>query len=154
MRLGEIRVEDVLSAKNWIVDAAEGQDALQSPVTETMEFDPSNTGLFSAVVKFGDGSLHPGLVVKSFARGGDEVDLFVHTKFGWMNLQTGGFMRAVGKYSHEIFPFEYYVGSPWKAGRRPTADPDSPHRKIFSDLISRLQKPKKETTRQFPRGRI
>jgi len=138
MRLTDIRVKDVLEGKNWVIDLEAGQEPLNTPVMEALEFRPQDLGLFSAVVKFGDGSLHAGLILKSFARGGDETDLYVHTKFGWLNVQTGGFMRAVGKYSHEVFPFEYYVGSPWKAGDRPSADLNSPHRKIFSDLVGQL----------------
>ncbi len=138
MRLSDIRVEEVLAGKNWRMDSGEGAEAL---ISETVEFGPEDAGLFSAAVKFGDGSVHPGLVAKSFVRGGDETDLFVHTKFGWLNLQAGGFMRAVGKYSHELFPFEYYLASPWKAGKRPTEDRESPHRKLFHELVRGVKSP-------------
>lgn len=138
MRLSDIRVEEVLAGKNWRVESGEGEGAL---VSESVEFGPEDAALFSAAVKFGDGSIHPGLVAKSFARGGDETDLYVHTKFGWLNLQARGFMRAVGKYSHEIFPFEYYLASPWKAGKRPTEDRESPHRKLFRELVPAVRYP-------------
>ena len=138
MRLSDIRVEEVQAGKNWRMDSGEGAEAL---VSESAAFGPEDAGLFSAAVKFGDGSVHPGLVAKSFARGGDETDLFVHTKFGWLNLQANGFMRAVGKYSHEIFPFEYYFAAPWKAGKRPVEDRESPHRRLFSELMQGVKSP-------------
>lgn len=134
MRLADIRVEDVVAAKNWVIEPSEDGDAANPLAREAVEFGPRDSGLFSAMVRFGDGSVHPGLVVKSFERGGDDVDLFVHTKFGWLNLHANGFMRAVGKYSHEVFPFEYYLGDPWKGGGTPVADLDSPHRRTFAEL--------------------
>lgn len=139
MRLVEIKVEDVLAAKNWLMESAE--DGSDPHASEAFEFGPADSGLFSALVKFGDGSVHPALVVKSFERGGDDVDLFVYTKFGWLNIHAGGFMRAVGKYSHEVFPFEYYLGSPWKGGSRPAPDHDSTHPKVFKELASRVVLP-------------
>ena len=76
--------------------------------------------------------------MKSFLKGGDELDLYVHTKFGWMNIQEQGFMRAAGKYSHEVFPFDYSLASPWKGGNPPTPESNSPHKQAFSDLASQL----------------
>ena len=141
MRLADIRVEDVLAGKNWVIQRQDAEES--NPLaTEASEFGNADSGLFSALVRFGDGSVHPGLVVRSFAQGGHDVDLFVHTKFGWLNLHAGGFMRAVGKYSHEVFPFEYYLGSPWKSGERPLPDQHSPHVKIFADLVSKVTLPK------------
>lgn len=137
MRLSEITVHSVLSGKNWLLQGGGAAD-LNSLVSDASDFNETDTGLFSAIVKFGDGSPHPCLIVKSFARGGDELDLFVHTKYGWLNIQAGGFMRAAGKYSHEIFPFEYYIASPWKGGESPSADLRSPHRKIFLDLVKSI----------------
>ncbi|GEM_PF-2843973 len=134
MRLSDIKVEDVLGGKNWILEMAEGGDGGNPLASEAFEFGAADSGLFSAVVKFGDESVHPALVVKSFEKGGDDVDLFVYTKFGWLNIHAGGFMRAVGKYSHEVFPFEYYVGTPWQGGEKPAPDHASPHAKIFQEL--------------------
>lgn len=134
MTLADIKVDEILAGKNWVLEIADGGEVSQAHVSEAFGFTPTDTGLFSAVVKFGDGSVHPALVVKSFPHGGDETDLFVHTKLGWLNLQQSGFMRAVGKYSHEVFPFEYFIGSPWKAGAKPAPDNESPHRKAFQDL--------------------
>jgi len=68
------------------------------------------------VVRIADGSEHLGLVVKSFPQGGDDVDIYMKTNFGWLNIHANGFMRALGKYSHEIFPFDYFLSSPWRAG--------------------------------------
>jgi hypothetical protein len=79
--------------------------------------------------------------VKSFPQGGDDVDLFVYTKFGWLNIHANGFMRAVGKYSHEVFPFEYYLSSPWKGGPKPAPDHASPHKQLFAELAPKIVPP-------------
>ena len=137
MKLREISVESVLSGKNWTLDP-EGDGIENRPVMEADQFQSTDQGLFSALVQFADKSIHPGLVVKAFAQGGDELDLYVHTKFGWMNLQEQGFMRAAGKYSHELFPFDYFVANPWKGGLSPEPDTDSPHRKAFQKLTAQV----------------
>lgn len=139
MRLADIKYEDIVAGKNWVVELAE--DSTNPLAREAFEFGPNDSGLFSSAVKFGDGSVHPGLVVKSFERGGDDVDLFVFTKFGWLNLHANGFMRAVGKYSHEIFPFEYYLANPWKGGAKPAPESDSPHRQMFAELVPIMVSP-------------
>lgn len=138
MKLSEIALNDVISAKNWTISES-GETSTNSLTTETVSFNPTDVGLFSSMVQFGDKSVHPGLVVKSFAQGGDELDLFVHTKFGWLNIQEEGFMRASGKYSHEIFPFDYFIGNPWVMGTPPTPDTDSPHKKVFIELSEQVE---------------
>jgi hypothetical protein len=136
MKLSEIRVEDVLGAKNWLI---QGGEDVQQEISETIGFTASDVALLSAVVRFADGTEHPALVVKSFLHGGDETAIYIHTRIGWLNLQTPGFMRAAGKYSHDLFPFDYWVASPWKGGRQPEPDRTSPHPQKFREAVQRLR---------------
>jgi hypothetical protein len=138
MKLSEITLQDVLLGKNWILSTSEETNA-NSLVTDTESFSATDVGLFSSIVQFGDKSVHAGLVVKSFKQGGDELDLFVQTKFGWLNIQEDGFMRGSGKYSHEIFPFDYFIAIPWIMGNPPTQEIDSPHGKVFQELAEQLK---------------
>jgi hypothetical protein len=138
MKLSEISAEDVLAGKLWIIEAA--QDGEMNPnVKETIGFTGEDLGLISAVVRIADGSEHLGLVVKSFPQGGDDVDIYIRTNFGWLNIHANGFMRALGKYSHEIFPFDYFLSVPWKGGKRPEPDKSSSHPKIFRDTAVRIK---------------
>jgi hypothetical protein len=140
MNLRDITPEDVLAGKCWIIE--DGGEESNPKVRETVGFAPVDVGLVSAAVKIADGSEHLGLVVKSFPQGGDDVDIYVWTTFGWMNIHAAGFMRALGKYSHDLFPFDYYLAKPWKGGRQPEVDQNSPHQKIFRDTAVRIrQKP-------------
>ncbi len=138
MNLNDIKREDVLAGKCWLMDAATQGDA-NPKVSEAIGFAPSDIGLFSAVVKIADGSEHLSVVVKSFPAGGDDIDIFILTKFGWMNIHQDGFMRAMGKYSHELFPFDYFLANPWKGGRQPEPDKASAHSKIFRDTAVRIR---------------
>jgi hypothetical protein len=105
MKLNEITAEDVLAGKVWIINP--GQDGETNPsIMDAVGFTGEDLGLISAVVRIADGSEHLGLVVKSFPAGGDDVDIYIKTNFGWLNIHANGFMRALGKYSHEIFPFD------------------------------------------------
>ncbi len=145
MNLSDITREDVLAGKCWIVEEG-GQDG-NPKVRETDGFAPVDLGLVSAVVKIADGSEHLGLVVKSFPQGGDDVDIYIWTNFAWMNIHAPGFLRAIGKYSHDMFPFDYYLAKPWKGGRQPEVDHSSPHPKIFRDTAVRIKQvpaPKKK----------
>ena len=99
---------------------------------------PTDLGLFSAIVKFADRSEHPALVVRSFPQGAEDVDLYIHTRMGWLNIHTPGFMRAAGKYSHEIFPFDYHLANPWH-GNPPILDKASQHRRLFQEAAARLK---------------
>lgn len=139
MRLREIPVDQVLAGKCWLIDKEKLHDP-DPPVVETIGFSADDIGLISAVVKFADRSEHPALVVKSFPAGGDDIDIFIHTgRFGWMNIHADGFMRAIGKYSHDIFPFDYFLANPWKGGRNPEPDTASPHPKIFRETAVRIR---------------
>lgn len=138
MRLNDIKVEDVLAGKCWLV---QGEIDGNPEVKEALGFASDDVGLFAAVVKIADGSEHPGLVVKSFPQGGDDIDIYLWTKFGWLNIHAPGFMRAMGKYSHDIFPFDYFLANPWKGGRNPEPDNESPHKKIFRDTAIRIKAP-------------
>ncbi|HZE96239.1 MAG TPA: hypothetical protein VE981_04360 [Planctomycetota bacterium] len=138
MKLSEISAEDVLAGKLWIIEP--GQDGNADPgLKEAVGFAGEDIGLISAVVRIADGSEHLGLVVKSFPQGGDDVDIYMKTNFGWLNIHANGFMRALGKYSHEIFPFDYFLSSPWKGGKQPEPDRASSHSKIFKDTAVRLK---------------
>jgi hypothetical protein len=138
MKLNDISAEDVLAGKLWIIEA--GQDGETYPsVKETIGFTGEDLGLISAVVRIADGSEHLGLVVKSFPQGGDDVDIYIKTNFGWLNIHANGFMRALGKYSHEIFPFDYFLSNPWKGGKMPEPDKASSHPKIFRDTAVRIK---------------
>jgi|TARA_B100001964_G_C13886079_1_gene445105 hypothetical protein len=138
MILSEITLQDVIAGKNWTLNNTEEPNG-NSFVTHVDRFSTTDIGLFSAMVQFGDKSAHAGLVVKSFLQGGDELDLFVKTKFGWLNIQEDGFMRASGKYSHEVFPFDYFIANSWVMGNPPTQEKDSPHGKVFHELAEQLR---------------
>lgn len=138
MKLNEITGEAVLAGKLWIIQP--GQEGESNPeVKETIGFTGEDMGLVSAVVRIADGSEHLGLVVKSFPAGGDDVDIYIKTNFGWLNIHANGFMRALGKYSHEIFPFDYFLSNPWKGGKTPEPDKASSHPKIFRDTAVRIR---------------
>lgn len=141
MNLSDIKPEDVLAGKCWLIEPG-GEDG-NPKVKEAIGFVKDDVGLFSAVVKIADNSEHPALVVKSFPQGGDDIDIFIHTKCGWMNIHSPGFMRALGKYSHDLFPFDYFLANPWKGGKQPEPDKKSPHAKIFKETSVRI--------RQMPR---
>ena len=138
MKLSEIPTEDVLAGKSWVFKSGGDGDA-DPEVSEAVGFTKEDIGLFSAVVKIADNSEHLGLVVKSFPAGGDDVDIFIHTQFGWLNIHAPGFMRSLGKYSHEIFPFDYFLAKPWKGGNQPQPDQTSSHTKIFRDTAVRIR---------------
>lgn len=138
MKLSDITPEDVLAGKCWVIEP--GQSEQTDPrLREVTLFTSEDIGLFSAVVKIADGSEHLALVVKSFPQGGDDIDIYMYTRFGWMNIHAPGFMRALGKYSHELFPFDYFLANPWKGGKRPEPDKTSPHTRIFRDTAVRIR---------------
>ena len=140
MKLSEIKAADVLAGKSWIVKQGTEVD-VNAEVQDAIGFTNEDTGLLAAVVKLADGSEHAGLVVKSFPQGGDDVDIYMLTQFGWLNIHAQGFMRALGKYSHEIFPFDYFLANPWKGGKTPEPDKASSHPKIFRDTAVRVKPP-------------
>jgi hypothetical protein len=139
MNLNDIENNDVLNGKVWVIKT--GSEGESNPeIREAISFLNEDIGLFSAVVKIADGSEHLGVVVKSFPQGGDDIDIYIKTNFGWLNTHAAGFMRALGKYSHEIFPFDYFLASPWKGGKTPEPDKTSSHPKIFRDTAVRIRK--------------
>jgi hypothetical protein len=140
MKLSEISAQDVLAGKSWIVKPGVEVDT-NAEIQDAIGFTSEDTGLLAAVVKLADGSEHAGLVVKSFPQGGDDVDIYMLTNFGWLNIHAQGFMRALGKYSHEIFPFDYFLANPWKGGKTPEPDKASSHPKIFKDTAVRVKPP-------------
>ena len=138
MKLSEIKVEEVLSGKIWTLKGEGG--AAGGEIEEALGFSADDMGLVSAIVKFADGSDHPALVVKSFPKGGDDVDIYIFSgKFGWLNIHTPGFMRAMGKYSHDIFPFDYFVSMPWKGGAQPEPDKTSSQPGRFKEAVERIK---------------
>ena len=138
MKLNEIKPEDVLAGKLWVIEP--GSESSGNPTIRPSEiFTQEDFGLFSAVLRIHDGSEHLALVMKSFPQGGDDMDIFIHTKAGWLNIHAPGFMRALGKYSHEIFPFDYFLANPWKGGKAPEPDRNSAHPKIFRDTAVRIR---------------
>lgn len=138
MRLTEIPLADVFAGKNWLVHYKEGEDRDNPVVVETAQFGPKESGLFSAMARFADGSEHPALAVKSFPHGGEHTDTFVYTRMGWLNLLADGFMRAIGKYSHDIFPFDVFVANPWRGDRDIGARAEE-HRAAFANSLERLK---------------
>ena len=113
MKLSEIPVEKVLLGTTWLVEPMEGDPN----VREATSFTNLDEGLFSSIMKMNDGTEHPALIVKNFADGGLHTDTYLHTRGGWMNLFDEGLMRAVGKYHHDIFPFEIFIGRPWSGDK-------------------------------------
>ncbi len=138
MKLSDIKVEEVLAGDCWVLEAAAEGDG-NPAVRKADEFSATDVALMSAIVRLADGTDVPSLVVKSFVQGGDDIDIYIHSKFGWMNIHTPGFMRAIGKYSHDIFPFDYFLARPWKGGRQPQPDGASPHAKIFRETAVRIR---------------
>ncbi len=152
MKISDITVEQVLAGKCWLLNKKSPDDP-DPLVVETIGFSADDVGLISAIVKFADKSEHPALVVKSFPQGGDDIDIYIYTgKFGWMNIHADGFMRAIGKYSHDIFPFDYFLANPWRGGRNPEPDTASPHSKIFRETAIRIKKKLQPSSRPGAKG--
>lgn len=138
MRLTEVPLADVFAAKNWVVHYKEDEDRNNPQVTEAAEFARTDHGLFAAMVRFADGSEHPALAVKSMMHGGEHTDTFVYTRMGWLNILADGFMRAIGKYSHDVFPFDVYIANPWKGDREIGSLADD-HRAMFKGALEKLK---------------
>ena len=137
MNLKDITPDEVLAGGNWVVL---GGDHHENPeIRETMGYTAKDIGLFSAVAKFVDNSEHAALVIRSFPEEGEDLEIFVATKIGWLNLQVDGFHRAVGKYHNEVFPFDYFLANPWVAGKPPAPEFNSTHPRIFQDSVERLR---------------
>lgn len=138
MNLKDIPADEVLQGKNWVLSSSGGHEG-NPAVQEAIGFTPQDTGVCAAVCKFADGSEHPALVVRSFSHDGEDTAIWVHTKFGWMEPQTPGFTRAVGKYTHEIYEFSWFLADPWKSGAQPAPDRASDHPKLFKAAVARIR---------------
>ncbi len=153
MRLKEIPLQDVFAGKNWRIRYASREDVPNPPVDEAIDFHAGDTALFSAVAKLADGSEHPTLAVKIFDEGGHhQIHTFIYTRHGWVDAMSEGFYRALGKYAHDIFPFEVFIGNPWDGDLEVKANADQ-HRKVFSDSLPKMRVIKYETrttTRRWP----
>ena len=132
MLLKDIKPQDVIDGKCWLLDAGE-ELSEESKINEAVGFTNGDVGLLSAVIKLADYSEHLALVVQSFLDDGDETDLFIHTKNGWMDIQTDGIHRSLGKYNHEMFPFDYFLATQWLGGKAPAPDKASDHTRTFRD---------------------
>jgi hypothetical protein len=104
-------------------------------------------GLFSSVAVFADMSRHPALVVKRFEDSTAQTDTFIYTRLGWMNLIAPGFMRAAGKYSHEVFPLDVFLANPWVDDQE-VGDYAAEHRKKFREALPELKMKKYEPPRR------
>src|SRR5437899_379246 len=114
MRLKEIPLADIFAGKNWLIQYASKEDVANPPVVEAADFKAGDTALFSAVAKLADGSEHPTLSLKIFDEHGHHpLQTFVYTKLGLVDAMSEGFFRAVGKYAHDVFPFDVYLAKPW-----------------------------------------
>lgn len=155
MRLKEIPVQEVLMGKNWLIRYASKEDVPNPVVEESATFKPGDAALFSAVTKMADGSDHPTLAVKIFDDGGHhQIQTFIYTKTGWTDAMSEGFFRVVGKYAHDVFPFEVYIASPW-SGDTDVGEKAEDHRRMFFEAVPRMQAVKYDvgsTTRRWPFG--
>jgi len=63
MKLTDIPLTDMHAGKSWFVSFPEGGDPNNPEVQEEDNFAEGDLGLFSAILKFADGSNHPALVL-------------------------------------------------------------------------------------------
>jgi len=138
MRLTEVPLADVFAGKNWIVQYKDGDDRNNPELMESLDFGKTDYGLFASMVRFADSSEHPALAIKSMGHGGEHTDTFVYTRMGWLNILADGFMRAIGKYSHDVFPFDVFVAAPWKGDREIGARAEE-HRSTFQGSLEKLK---------------
>ena len=143
MIMNDIKPEDVIDGKYWIVQGAESISAT-SVINEAVGFTASDVGILSAVIRLADKSEHLALVLQSFVHDGDETDLFIYSDHGWMDIQTEGIHRALGKYNHEMFPFDYYAATKWTGGKQPVPDKTSDQPATFRETVSKMVLPQSE----------
>ncbi len=137
MRLKDILLPDVFTGKNWTATYNSEEDMPNPLVSEADSFKQGDIGVFSAVCKFADGSEHPALAVKIFDPGRGQFQTFVFTRVGWLEIQTDGFFRAVGKYAHDVFPYDVFLARSWKDDSE--VDDAEKHHRIFEDALPRLK---------------
>ncbi|MBI2932525.1 MAG: hypothetical protein HYY16_12810 [Planctomycetes bacterium] len=139
MRLTDVPLAELFAGKNWVVRYRQGEDRNNPEVAEVAgEFGRNDYGLFSSMARFADGSEHPALAVKAMAYGGEHTDTFIYTRMGWLNILAEGFTRAIGKYAHDVFPFDVFVAEPWKGDREIGTNADL-HRQAFRNSLDRLK---------------
>jgi hypothetical protein len=138
MRLTEIPLSDVFAGKNWIVHYKDDEDRNNPQLTEASDFGKDEYGLFAGMARFADGSEHPALAVKSLQQGGEHTDTFVYTRMGWLNILADGFMRAAGKYSHDVFPFDVFIATPWR-GDKEIGSRAAEHQATFTNSLDKLK---------------
>ena len=144
MRLKDILTSSVLDCKNWVLTRdEEDPDSHDNPhVREVSDFSKDDNGLFSSILKMNDGSENPALIVKAFKDGGLNTDTYVHTKVGWLNILEEGFMRAIGKYPGDVFPYDIFIGRPWHGDKelaREGASKIQEHMGNFEAAVERLR---------------
>lgn len=138
VKLKDIAVQSVFEGKNWLVLPSEAQDPENPVVEESTTFGNTDVGLFSAVARFADGTQHPAIVSKAFQLDGEQIDTFVYTRMGWVNLMAAGVMRALSKYSGDIFPMDVYLANPW-ANDKEIAGRIAEHRQVFREALPTLK---------------
>lgn len=138
IKLKDISVQAVLEGKNWLVQNTENQDPENPLVEEANTFGPTDIGLFSALARFADGTQHPAVVLKSFQMDGEQIDTYVYTRMGWINLMAAGVMRALSKYSGDIFPMDVYLANPWSEDKE-IAGRQAEHRHVFREALPALK---------------
>jgi len=138
IKLKDIPVQSVFEGKNWIVVPSETQDPENPLVEEATQFSGTDIGLFSAVAKFADGTQHPSVVTKAFQMDGEQIDTYVYTRMGWVNLMSGGVMRALSKYSGDIFPMDVYLANP-SVDDKEIAGRINEHRQVFRESLPALK---------------
>lgn len=138
IKLKDIAVQSVFEGRNWVVVPIEAQDP-ENPLVEPADrFTKADTGFFSAVARFADGTQHPAIVSKAFQLDGEQVDTFVYTRMGWVNLMSAGVMRALSKYSNDIFPMDVYLANPWSEDKD-IGDKAGEHRQVFKEALPTLK---------------
>lgn len=144
MRLSEIPVSKVMEGCNWLITYPEdgGGDRDNPVVHEAQTFSPTDFGLFSSILKLADGSEHLAVIVKSFVDGGLHTDTYVHTKASWLNVFAEGFLRAIGRYPSDVFPYEIFIGRPWKGDKELAAEGASKiqaHMEKFDEAVEKIR---------------
>jgi hypothetical protein len=138
IKLKDISVQSVFEGKNWRVVPSETQDPENPLVEEASTFTKTDTGLFSAIARFADGTQHPAVVTKSFQMDGEQIDTFVYTRMGWINLMANGVMRALSKYSGDIFPMDVYLANA-SPDDVEIGDKKAEHAQVFREALPALK---------------
>lgn len=138
IKLKDLPVSAVFEGKNWVVQQTESQDPENPLVEEATSFGPTDLGLFSGVARFCDGTQHPAVVLKSFQLDGEQIDTYVYTRMGWINLMAVGVMRALSKYAGDIFPMDVFLANPWVDDKE-IGGKINEHRQAFREALPALK---------------